>query len=121
MDNKDKDFVNDFMKKLREQVASTEKKLSPEDLNKKIKNTVAKWWRDETIGYKGSKKKGKSDIEYFAHNHARAGIGKEEGWESAKKAMSGFYVFDDELKAKYDTEYDRTPFDQNFRNGFEKH
>ncbi len=119
MDNKD--FVNNFLKKLREQAAETEKKLTPEDLNKMIKNTVAKWWRTESIGYKGFKKKGKSDIEYFAHNHARAGIGKEEGWESAKKAMDGHYVFDDELRAKYDAEYDKTSFDQNFRDGFEKH
>ena len=121
MENKDKSFVNDFLKILREQAAETEKKLSPDDLNKKIKNTITKLWRTESIVYKGSKKKGKSDIEYFAHNHARAGIGKEEGWESAKKAMDGFSVFDDELKAKYDAEYDRNPFDQDFRDGFVKH
>ena len=121
MENKDKSFVNDFMKKLREQVASTERKPTPKDLNKKIKNTISKWWRTDSIGYKGFKKKGKSDIEYFAHNHARAGVGKEEGWEATKKAMDGFYVFDDELKAKYDAEYNRTPFDQDFRDGFERH
>lgn len=114
-------YVNGFLRKLREQAASSEKQLTPEQLNKKIMNTVAKWWRDETIGYKGFKKGGKSDIEFFAHNHARAGIEKEEGWESMKKAMEGHDIFTDIHKAKYDAEYDRTPFDQNFREGFEKH
>lgn len=121
MANEKDNFVNEFLKKLREQVASTERKPTPADLNKKIKNTITKWWRDESIGYKGFKKKGKSDIEYFAHNHARAGVGKEEGWESTKKAMDGHCIFTDALKAKYDAEYDQTPFDREFRDGFEKH
>ena len=116
-----KDYVNDFMRKLREASASMNNSNDPEKRRKKIENTIAKWWRTESIGYKGLKKMGKSDIEYFAHNHARAGIGKEEGWEATKKAMDGFYVFNDDLKAKYDAEYDRTPFDQEFRDGFDKH
>ena len=51
MDNKE--FVNNFLKKLREQAAETEKKLTPEDLNKKIKNYVRSWWKNESKGYKG--------------------------------------------------------------------
>lgn len=119
MDNNE--YVDNFMKNLRAATAAMDNSQSPEKRRKKIENTIAKWWRTESIGYKGFKKGGKSDIEYFAHNHARAGIGKEEGWEATKKAMDGHCVFTDDLKSKYDAEYDRTPFDQDFRDGFDKH
>ena len=109
------------MRRLREQAASTERQQTPEQLNKKIMNTIAKWWRNESVGYLGFIKKGKTEVEFFAHNHARAGVGKEEGWESTKKAMDGHCIFTDALKAKYDAEYDQTPFDQEFRDGFENH
>ncbi len=115
------DYVNNFMKRLREQAASTERQQTPEQLDRKIMNTIAKWWRNDSVGYLGFIKKGKTEVEFFAHNHARAGVGKEEGWESMKKAMDGIRVLNDSHRAKYNLEYDGTPFDPDFREGFEKH
>lgn len=120
------EYVNDFLKKLREQVAETEKKLTPEDLNKKIMNTVRSWWKNESIGYDGFIDKGKSDPEFFAHNFARAGIDLKDGWEYTKQTLRGFIDAesledDGEVWREYKEEYIRTGFDQKFRDGFEKH
>ena len=126
MANEKENFVNDFMKKLREQVASTERKPTPADLNKKIKNTVRVWWKNENKGYQRFTDRGKSDPEFFAHNFARAGVGMKEGWEFTKKTLTGYLdaesLEDGELcHDEYKKEYQRTPFDQEFRDGFEKH
>ena len=71
MDNNE--YVDNFMKNLRAATAAMDNSQSPEKRRTKIENTIAKWWRTESIGY------------------------------------------------KYDAEYDRTPFDQDFRDGFDKH
>ena len=118
MDNKD--FVNDFMKKLREQVAETEKKLTPEDLNKKIKNYVRSWWKNESKGYKGMRDRGKTDPEFFAHNFARAGVGLKDGWEFTKKTLQGYIDVESledggEVWKEYEEEYNQTGFSQAFR------
>ncbi|MBQ6577714.1 MAG: hypothetical protein IJL91_08205 [Bacteroidales bacterium] len=43
----------DFLNKLREQVASTVKQPTREDEDRKIKNYVRSWWKNESKGYKG--------------------------------------------------------------------
>lgn len=124
MDNKD--FVNNFLKKLREQAAETEKKLTPEDLNKKIKNYVRSWWKNESKGYKGMRDRGKTDPEFFAHNFARAGVGLKDGWEFTKQTLKGYIDVESledggEVWKEYEEEYNRTGFSQEFRDGFKNH
>lgn len=124
MDNKD--FVNDFMKKLREQVAETEKKLTPEDLNMKIKNYVRSWWKNESKGYKGMRDRGKTDPEFFAHNFARAGVGLKDGWVFTKQTLQGYIDVESledggEVWKEYEEEYNRTGFSQEFRDGIKNH
>ena len=109
------------MKKLHEQVQAGIPPKTKEQLDRKIKNTVAKWWRNESIGYLGFKKKGKNDFEFFAHNFAKANVDKADGWEFTKQTLSGFCSIKDEHKAQYDAEYSRTPFSQKFRDKFETH
>lgn len=126
MENNDKDYVNDFMKKLREQVASTEKKPTQEDLNKKIKNYVRSWWKNESKGYKGMRDRGKTDPEFFAHNFARAGVGLKDGWEFTKQTLQGYIDVESledggEVWKEYEEEYNRTGFSQEFRDGFKNH
>ncbi len=121
-----KDFVNNFLKKLREQAAETEKKLPPEDLNKKIKNYVRSWWKNESKGYKGMRDRGKTDPEYFAHNFARAGVGLKDGWEFTKKTLQGYIDVESledggEVWKEYEEEYNRTGYSQEFRDGFKNH
>ena len=117
------DYVSNFLKRLREQAAETEKKLSPDDLNKKIKNIVRSWWKNESKGYKGMKDKGKTDPEFFAHNFARAGVGLKDGWEFTKDTLRGYIEVESledggEVWKEYEEEYNRTSFSQKFRDGF---
>lgn len=121
-----KDFVNNFLKKLREQAAETEKKLTPEDLNKKIKNYVRSWWKNESKGYKGMRDRGKTDPEFFAHNFARAGVGLKDGWEFTKQTLQGYIDVESledggEVWKEYEEEYNRTGYSQIFRDGFKNH
>lgn len=114
------------MDRLHEATAGTQKELTPEQLNKKIKNYVRSWWKNESKGYKGMRDRGKTDPEFFAHNFARAGVGMKEGWEFTKKTLTGYLdaesLEDGELlHDEYKKEYQRTPFDQEFRDGFMKH
>ena len=120
------EFVNNFLKRLREQVAETEKKLTPEDLNKKIKNYVRSWWKNESKGYKGMRDRGKTDPEFFAHNFARAGVGLKDGWEFTKKTLQGYIDVESledggEVWKEFEEEYIRTGFSQEFRDGFKKY
>lgn len=117
-------YVNDFLRKLREQVASTERKPTPEDLNKKIKNTVAKWWRDENDAYQGfrfdDRVYPKTEVEYFAHHLKKAGIGLEEGWEFTKKTLCGRFDIESledggEFHQEFIDEYNKTAYSQSFR------
>lgn len=124
MDNKD--FVNDFMKKLREQVASTEKQPTREDEDRKIKNYVRSWWKNESKGYKGMRDRGKTDPEFFAHNFARAGVGLKDGWEFTKETLRGYIDVESledggEVWKEYEKEYNRTGFSQEFRDGIKNH
>ena len=117
------DYVSNFLKRLREQAAETEKKLSPDDLNKKIKNFVRSWWKNESKGYKGMKDRGKTDPEFFAHNFARAGVGLKDGWEFTKDTLRGYIDVESledggEVWKEYEKEYNRTSFSQKFRDGF---
>ena len=120
------DYVNNFMRRLREQAAETEKKLTPDDLNKKIKNFVRSWWKNESKGYKGMRDRGKTDPEFFAHNFARAGVGLKDGWEFTKKTLQGYIDVESledggEVWKEFEEEYIRTGFSQEFRDGFKKY
>ena len=124
MDNKD--FVNNFLKKLREQAASTEKQPTREDEDRKIKNYVRSWWKNESKGYKGMRDRGKTDPEFFAHNFARAGVGLKDGWEFTKKTLQGYIDVESledggEVWKEYEEEYNRTGFSQEFRDGIKNH
>lgn len=116
-----KKWLEEFLKKTHAAVESGRKKLTPKELDGKINNHIASWWKNDKQGYLAFKARGKSDVEFFAHNQARAGVSKEDGWEFTKKTLSGFYGFSEELKAKYDVEYDRTPFEQECRDSHEQH
>lgn len=120
------DYVNNFLRRLREQAAETEKKLTPDDLNKKIKNFVRSWWKNESKGYKGMRDRGKTDPEFFAHNFARAGVGLKDGWEFTKKTLQGYIDVESledggEVWKEFEEEYIRTGFSQEFRDGFKKY
>jgi hypothetical protein len=120
MENKDKDFVNDFMKKLREAAASTERKPTPTDPDMKIKNTIRYWWKTENKAYQRFIDRPKTDIEYFANHFAKAGIGLKDGWEYTKQTLRG-YIDAESLEdggdrwKEYEAEYNRTRFRQSFR------
>jgi len=116
--------VEDFLKKLREQAASTEKQPTREDEDRKIKNTIRSWWKNETPAYHHFKDNGqgkpKTDIEYFAHHFAKAGIGVKDGWEFVKETLRGYIdaesLGDDEDNwSEYVAEYNRTAYRQDFR------
>ena len=118
------DYVNNFLKKLREQAASTEKQPTREDEDKKIKNTIRSWWKNETPAYHHFIDNGqgipKTDIEYFAHHFAKAGIGMKDGWEYTKQTLQGYIDAESledggECWKEYEAEYNRTGFRQEFR------
>lgn len=126
MATKDKNYLKNFMERLHEATAGTQKELTPEQLNKKIMNTVRVWWKKGNKGYQRFTDRGKSDPEFFANNFAKAGVGMKEGWEFTKKTLTGYLdaesLEDGELlHDEYKKEYQRTPFDQEFRDGFMKH
>ena len=119
-----KSFESEFLRKLREQVALTERKPTQVDLNKKIKNTVAKWWRDENDAYQRFLDNGrgypKTEVEYFAHHLKKAGIGLNEGWEFTKKTLCGRFDIESledggEFHQEFIDEFHRTPYSQKFR------
>ena len=117
------EFVENFMKKLREATASTERKQMPDDPEKKIKNYIRYWWKTENKAYQRFRDKPKSDIEYFAHHLKKAGIGLKDGWEFTKKTLRGYLdseSLDDEggdCWMEFEAEYNRTRFSQKFRDG----
>ena len=116
----------EFMKKTHAAVVAGQKVPTREELNMKIKNTVRSWWKNETIGYQGFRDKGKTDPEFFAHNFARAGVGMTDGWEYTKETLRGYIDAesledDSEVWGEYKDEYNRTAFDQKFRDGFKEH
>lgn len=116
----------EFIRKTHAAVEAGKEKLTPEQLNKKIKNTVSSWWKDESKGYQGFRDRGKTDPEFFAHNFARAGVGIKEGWEYTKETLRGYIDVESledggEVWSDYEQEYIRTGFDQDFRDGFEAH
>lgn len=127
--NKQEYFQN-FMRRLREQVASTVKQPTREDEDRKIKNTIRAWWKKDTPGYHHFKYNGqgrpKTDIEYFAHHFAKAGIGMKDGWEYAKDTLRGYIDVESledggEVWKEYEEEYNRTGFSQEFRDGIKNH
>ena len=119
MDNKDK-YIDNFMKNLREAAASTVRKQTPIDPEKKIKNTIRYWWKTENKAYKRFRDRPKSDIEYFANHFAKAGIGLKDGWEYTKQTLQGYIDAESledggECWKEYEAEYNRTGFRQEFR------
>lgn len=113
--------LNDFLKKTHEMAAATQKKQTPADLDMKIMNTVNRWRENETPGYEAFRNTPKTDIEAFAHYHAKAGVPRATGWEYTKEKLKYFYDYEEDMKEEYDAEYSRTEFSQKFRDGFEKH
>lgn len=119
MDKKD-NYIDNFMKNLREAAASTVRKQTPVDPEKKIKNTIRYWWKTENKAYKRFRDKPKSDIEYFANHFAKAGIGLKDGWEYTKQTLQG-YIDAESLEdggdcwKEFEAEYNRTGFRQEFR------
>ena len=119
MDNID-NYIDNFMKNLREAAASTERKQTPDDPEKKIKNTIRYWWKTENKAYKRFRDRPKSDIEYFANHFAKAGIGLKDGWEYTKQTLQG-YIDSESLEdggdcwKEFEAEYNRTGFRQEFR------
>ena len=114
-------FGEDFMKKLHEQVQAGIPPMTKEQLDRKIMNTVNKWREKETPGYENLRDTPKTDIEAFAHYHAKAGVPRETGWEYTKEKLKGYYDYEEDMKEEYDAEYSRTEFSQTFRDKFEKH
>ena len=116
----DNEFVDNFMKNLREVAASTVRKQTPVDPEKKIKNTIRYWWKTENKAYQRFRDKPKSDIEYFANHFAKAGIGLKDGWEYTKQTLQG-YIDAESLEdggdcwKEFEAEYNRTGFRQEFR------
>lgn len=116
----DNEFVDNFMKNLREVAASTVRKQTPVDPEKKIKNTIRYWWKTENKAYKRFRDRPKSDIEYFANHFAKAGIGLKDGWEYTKQTLQG-YIDAESLEdggdcwKEFEAEYNRTGFRQEFR------
>ena len=117
-------YVNDFLRKLREQTASTQRRMTREDEDKKIKYTVAKWWRDENDAYQHFLDNGrgypKTEVEYFAHHLKKGGIGLEEGWEFTKKTLCGRFDIESledggEFHQEFIDEYNKTAYSQSFR------
>ena len=108
------------MKNLREAAASTVRKQTPIDPEKKIKNTIRYWWKTENKAYKRFRDRPKSDIEYFANHFAKAGIGLKDGWEYTKQTLQGYIDAESledggECWKEYEAEYNRTGFRQEFR------
>ena len=120
MDKKD-NYVDNFMKNLREAAASTVRKQTPVDPEKKIKNTIRYWWKTENMAYKRIRDIPKSDIEYFAHHLKKAGIGLKDGWEFTKETLRGYidaeslYEEGGDCWKEFEAEYNRTSFNQKFR------
>lgn len=109
------------MNKLNAAFGAGRKKLAPEELDKKIMNTVNKWRKTGTPAYHNFRNGTKTDVEYFAHNHAKAGVQRATGWEFTKEKLKGFYDSEEDMKEEYDAEYSCTEFSQKFRGGFEQH
>lgn len=118
------DYVNNFLKKLREQAASTQKPLTREDEDRKIMNTIRSCWKKETSAYQHFTDSDygppKTDIEYFAHHFAKAGIGLKDGWEFVKKTLKGYIDAEslddgDDNWLEYKAEFNKTGFNQTFR------
>ena len=124
MANETDNFTNEFMKKLREQTALTQRRLTREDEDRKIMNTVAKWWRDENDAYQHFLDNGrgypKTEVEYFAHHIKKGGIGLKEGWEFTKKTLRGRFDIEsledgEDFHQEFIDEFHRTPYSQKFR------
>lgn len=113
--------IEEFMKKTHAAVESGKKKMTPDELNKKILNTVNKWMETETPAYGAFRNIPKTDVEYFAHHHAKAGVPRLMGWEYTKEKFKGYCDYEEDMKEEYDAEYSRTEFSQKFRDGFEQH
>lgn len=112
------------MRKLREQAASTERQPTREDEDRKVKNTIRSWWKNETPAYQHFKYNGhgkpKTDIEYFAHHFAEAGIGLKDSWEYTKETLRGYIDAEslgdgEDNWHEYVDEYNRTAYRQEFR------
>ena len=109
------------MKKTHAAVEAGQKKTAREELDMKIMNTVNKWRENETPGYEDYRNTPKTDIEAFAHYHAKAGVPRVTGWAYTKEKLKHFYDYEEDMKEEYDAEYSRTEFSQKFRDKFEKH
>lgn len=128
MENKtDKDnFTNELLKKLREQTALTQRRLTKEDEDKKIKNTIRIWWEEMTPEYQkfmydDYQDRPKSEIEFFAHHLKKAVIGLKEAWEFTQKTLRGRFDVEsledgEEFHQEFIDEYNRTAYSQKFRN-----
>ena len=121
MSDEKSNYVEEFLRKTHAAVESGIKKLTPDELNRKIMNTVNRWMENQTPAYGSFRAKPKNDIEFFAHNHAKAGVPRDVGWAYTKDKLKGFYDYEEDMKEEYDAEYGRTSFDQEFRDKFEKH
>lgn len=124
MANETEKYVNVFLRKLREQTASTQRRLTREDEDKKVMNTVAKCWLDENDAYQGfrfdDRVYPKTEVEYFAHHLKKGGIGLKEGWEFTKKTLCGRYDIEsledgEEFHQEFIDEFHRTAYSQKFR------
>ena len=113
--------IKDFLEKTHAAVEAGQKKPLKEDLDKKIMNTVNKWRENQTPGYRSYREAPKTDIEAFAHYHAKAGVPRATGWEYTKEKLKGYYDDEEDMKAEYDAEYRHTLFSQKFRDKFETH
>lgn len=124
MANETDNFTYEFMKKLREQTALTQRRLTREDEDKKVMNTVAKWWRDDNDACKrfldNSRGYPKTEVEYFAHHLRKAGIGLKEGWEFTQKTLRGRFDAEsledgEAFHQEFIDEFNRTAYSQKFR------
>ena len=102
----------EFRKMLAEQTAKPK-----ESIDSAIMRIINSWRKNETVAFTSFRNKGKSDAEYLANQFAKARIEKEAAWEFVKKEIGPYYDISrqDELKAEFDTEFDKTMCDDAWR------
>lgn len=93
-------------------------KPSKKVLDERIINTVNMKMAQRAVGSLGCTLRPQKDLQYFAHNIARAGVDKEAGWAFVKKNWPVHDDSEEDTRAEYDKEYDNTPFEQSFRDRF---
>ena len=106
--------IENFLKQLKAQTTPPKEKT-----DKDMMRIINSWRKKGTAQYKSYRdEEGKSDMEYFGHMFAKAGVDKTAGWEFAKGQLEGWYeqTRQADMKDEFDTEFDSTSKDLDWRN-----